>query len=235
MALVTPAEYLRVLIRVHDRGLAERIKSLDDVHRLQDVTLPGYREADAQLVRASWEQLYEDVRSKRARLFGYPATGVDQVEIGETDKEVGDLDIWKETLHRDGRLIFTHVRFEVRLEESRPKPSARPAEPVVADAVPVQDAPETASKNLPPPGEQPDEPTVAPTPKPGPTPGELKRFDAADRALFDEVDRLMKEGMSRTAATEKLANEGHVAGVGASTPQSRARRLAKLHKAERRS
>ena len=43
--------------------------------------------------------------------------------------------------------------------------------------------------------------------------------------LFDEVVRLMSEGLSLTAATQRLAEDGRVAGVG--TPISRARRLAK--------
>jgi hypothetical protein len=38
---------------------------------------------------------------------------------------------------------------------------------------------------------------------PGPIAGTLRRFDAADRALFDNVGRLMGEGLSLTAATRK--------------------------------
>jgi hypothetical protein len=137
MARVSPAEYLRVLLRARNPELADRIRSLDDVHRLQDVTLPGYNEADSQLVRASWKQLYDDART--GRLFGYPVTGVDQMEIGETDKEVGELHIWNETLSRDGRVIFTHVRFLLpeQPKESPPPSGEQPTEPPVADPVPV--------------------------------------------------------------------------------------------------
>jgi hypothetical protein len=60
--------------------------------------------------------------------------------------------------------------------------------------------------------------------KPGPKPGQVKRYGADDEALFDRVSHLMAEGRSLTAATELLANEGKVAGKGA--PKSRARRLA---------
>jgi hypothetical protein len=67
---------------------------------------------------------------------------------------------------------------------------------------------------------------------PGPTPGEVRHYDESDRALFDEVERLMAEQkLTRTAATEKLANDGRIAGTGA--PQSRAKRLARLYKKER--
>jgi hypothetical protein len=66
---------------------------------------------------------------------------------------------------------------------------------------------------------------------PGPAPDTFKRYVDDDRALFDDVERLMKEGMSKTAATQKLANDNRVAGEG--TPESRARRLANLFTKER--
>ena len=66
----------------------------------------------------------------------------------------------------------------------------------------------------------------------GPKPGTLRRYEAADRALFPEVERIMAEKqMSRTAAALDLALADRVAGVG--TPHSRAKRLAALHKRDR--
>jgi hypothetical protein len=65
---------------------------------------------------------------------------------------------------------------------------------------------------------------------PRPAPGTLKRHADSDRALFDDVKRLMDEGMSLTAATLKLANDNRVAGTGVA--ESRARRLANLYRAE---
>jgi len=66
----------------------------------------------------------------------------------------------------------------------------------------------------------------------GPEPGTLRRYEAADRALFPEVERIMAEKqMSRTAAALDLALADRVAGVG--TPHSRAKRLAALHKRDR--
>ena len=66
----------------------------------------------------------------------------------------------------------------------------------------------------------------------GPKPGTLRRYEAADRALFPEVERIMAEKqMSRTAAALDLALADRVAGVG--TPHSRATRLAALHKRDR--
>ena len=66
----------------------------------------------------------------------------------------------------------------------------------------------------------------------GPTPGTLRRYEAADRALYPELERIMAEKqMSRTAAALDLALADRVAGVG--TPHSRAKRLAALHKRDR--
>jgi hypothetical protein len=61
----------------------------------------------------------------------------------------------------------------------------------------------------------------------GPEPGTLRRYDAADRKLFPELERIMaEEKKSRTAAALALVDQ--IAGAG--TPQSRAKRLAALHK-----
>ena len=59
----------------------------------------------------------------------------------------------------------------------------------------------------------------------GPKPGTVKRFDSADRALFQEIERLMKEEQTLTKVTKQLADEGKIAGVG--SPASRAKRLAR--------
>jgi hypothetical protein len=66
----------------------------------------------------------------------------------------------------------------------------------------------------------------------GPEPGKLRRYGPADRALFPELERIMAEKkMSRSAAALDLALADRIDGVG--TPQSRAKRLAALHKRER--
>jgi hypothetical protein len=102
----------------------------------------------------------------------------------------------------------------VRAEESTPP---KPAPPVEPPSEPKQPAP--AKKR---------------TRPRGPKPGTVKRYDSADRKLFNEVDRLMsEERLSRTAATLRLAENRQVAGTGTATATSRARRLAKLHKKER--
>jgi len=64
----------------------------------------------------------------------------------------------------------------------------------------------------------------------GPAAGSVRRFDKKDRALFPKITKLMQKGMTLTAATQKLANQGKVAGVG--TPQSRAKRLTGLYRQE---
>jgi hypothetical protein len=66
----------------------------------------------------------------------------------------------------------------------------------------------------------------------GPEPGKLKRYEAADRALFPELERIMAdEQKSRSAAAHDLALANRISGVGSA--QSRAKRLAALHKRER--
>jgi hypothetical protein len=76
-----------------------------------------------------------------------------------------------------------------------------------------------------------DEPGTA-TRRRGPKPGELRRYDAADRALFPELEQLMREKqISPTAAAQQLANDGKITGGGA--PASKATRLVKLFNAER--
>jgi hypothetical protein len=66
--------------------------------------------------------------------------------------------------------------------------------------------------------------------RPGPTPGTVRHYDAADIALFPELERLMREGHSLSAAALKLADDGKIAGPRTTTPASKAKRLAKLHK-----
>jgi hypothetical protein len=65
-------------------------------------------------------------------------------------------------------------------------------------------------------------------PKPGPKPGALRRYIERDRTLYPEIHALMKKCFSLTAATERLADEGKVAGGGAS--HNKARRLAREFK-----
>jgi hypothetical protein len=53
-------------------------------------------------------------------------------------------------------------------------------------------------------------------------------FGALDRALYSELERLMREEhMSATAAARQLADEGKVEGGG--TPESKARRLSRRY------
>jgi hypothetical protein len=69
----------------------------------------------------------------------------------------------------------------------------------------------------------------------GPAPGALDRYSAADRKLYTEVERIMRdEKLSVSAAALRLAEDGKLAGTGTSTPQSRARRLAERYRRERR-
>jgi len=66
----------------------------------------------------------------------------------------------------------------------------------------------------------------------GPEPGKVRRYEAGDRALYPELERIMAEKQkSLSAAAFELAEAGQVKGSG--TAQSRATRLAALHKRER--
>jgi hypothetical protein len=68
--------------------------------------------------------------------------------------------------------------------------------------------------------------------KRGPAPGTLDRYGKADRALFPELRRIMRdEQVSVAAAATRLAEQGKVTGVGA--PSSRAKRLAARYRRER--
>jgi hypothetical protein len=64
----------------------------------------------------------------------------------------------------------------------------------------------------------------------GPEPGKLRRYDTDDIKLFPELERLMSEGRSRTGAERMLAERGEIAGPSTTALESKARRLAKLHK-----
>jgi hypothetical protein len=79
--------------------------------------------------------------------------------------------------------------------------------------------------------------TVVPLGKPrrrrGPEPGMVDRYGAADRSLYPELERLMREHcLTATAAARRLADDNKVAGIGGS--ESRARRLAKRFLADSR-
>jgi hypothetical protein len=66
----------------------------------------------------------------------------------------------------------------------------------------------------------------------GPEPGTLRRYEAADRKLFPELERIMAEKRkSLSAAAFDLAEADQIDGTG--TPQSRAKRLAALYKRDR--
>ena len=68
-------------------------------------------------------------------------------------------------------------------------------------------------------------------PRRGPVPGKLSRFGNSDRALFPEIERIMRqETKTVTEAARELDYEGKVNGRG--TSEARVRRLAKLYRKE---
>jgi hypothetical protein len=64
-------------------------------------------------------------------------------------------------------------------------------------------------------------------PKRGPKPKTVDRYGKADRCLYPQIGLLVADGLTLTAATQKLADQGKVAGTGTAT--SCARRLARRH------
>jgi hypothetical protein len=66
----------------------------------------------------------------------------------------------------------------------------------------------------------------------GPKPGTVDRYGEADRALYHEMKRLIPEYGSVEGAALELARDKKVAGLGTSTPESRARRLARRYRKE---
>jgi hypothetical protein len=68
--------------------------------------------------------------------------------------------------------------------------------------------------------------------KKGPKPGELRRYEAEDRALFPQIEKIIKEeNKSPSAAAKALAEAGKIKGTG--SPDSRAKRVVSLYNLER--
>jgi hypothetical protein len=69
-------------------------------------------------------------------------------------------------------------------------------------------------------------------PSRGPEPGKVTRFGHTDRALFGEIERIMKiESKSVTEAARDLDAKGKISGRG--TSESRIRRLSRFYRNER--
>ena len=68
-------------------------------------------------------------------------------------------------------------------------------------------------------------------PRRGPRPGSVARYAQSDRALFNDITRMMAKGISLMEAVRNLENELKVTGRG--TPESRIRRVMRLYKKER--
>jgi hypothetical protein len=63
----------------------------------------------------------------------------------------------------------------------------------------------------------------------GPQPGTVARFRKSDEALFPEIERLIAEGKTPTAAAKELAKAGKIKGLNNSKLENRAARLARLY------
>jgi len=97
-------EALRMLIRIRDPALADKVGSIDDIPRLRDKTLPSYREADRVIYDESLEALCAAVREGRIRLRGTPKEGEPPIDIDKLEQQIGRLYVWPGVLHCPGRI-----------------------------------------------------------------------------------------------------------------------------------
>jgi hypothetical protein len=118
-----------------------------------------------------------------------------------------------------GTLVDTAI--ERVIPSLAPGADAITSQRALADAEPTADASATPAK---------------PQRRRGPKPGTVDRFGDADRALYPELETLMRgpEKMTASAAALSLASKGRVGGVGTSTTESRATRLAGRYRREHR-
>jgi hypothetical protein len=97
-------EALRMLIRIRDSALADKVRSIDDIPRLRNKTLPGYREADPVILDKSLEALHAAVREGRIPLRGTLKESGPPIDIDKWDQQIGRLYIWPEVLQCPGRI-----------------------------------------------------------------------------------------------------------------------------------
>jgi hypothetical protein len=131
---IRPDEALRELIKAHDPALAEQVKSLDDIRRLQDLGLAKAKDrgkvlARANILKSCWEQLYNDVRANRIRLRGTLDPSKPPIDIDEAEQEIGKLDIWNATLTCAPERVYKDVRCKEvpPLSEAMPTTASVPA------------------------------------------------------------------------------------------------------------
>jgi hypothetical protein len=101
-------EALRMLIRIRDPALADKVRSIDDIPRLSNKTLPRYRETDPIILDESLEALCAAVREGRIRLRGTLNESEPPIDIDKWEHQIGRLYIWPEVLQCGGR-IYRHV------------------------------------------------------------------------------------------------------------------------------
>jgi hypothetical protein len=97
-------EALRMLIRIRDSALADKVRSIDDIPRLRDKTLPSYREADPVIFAESLEALCAAVREGRIRLRGTLKESEPPIEIDKWEQQIGRLYVWPEVLQCGSRI-----------------------------------------------------------------------------------------------------------------------------------
>jgi hypothetical protein len=102
--IIALAEALRMLIRIRDLALADNVRSINDISRLRDKTLPSYREADRVILDESLEALWAAAREGRIRLRGTLKKSEPPIDIDKWEQQIGRLYIWQEVLQCGGRI-----------------------------------------------------------------------------------------------------------------------------------
>jgi len=211
LVLLTPA-FLRIMSFV-GKALAHAYIKQD----LREERLRAVLVASDGTIKRLLEPSYWQQRAVRAPHI--PAEGV-TVE----PYEEGHFFIWGADLDEEYPVTAADRQ---RYAEGGSEPAAR-AEESRLELVPADESNAASPKPKQP---APTKKTKNRTGGRGPKPGAVKRYAPDDRALFPEILRLMsEEQLSLTAATQRLAENERVVGEG--TPTSRARRLARLYKAE---
>jgi hypothetical protein len=224
---VTLPEALRMMIRVHDPKLAERVTSLEAVHAMQSRRVPVYRRGrvpkgkprkpspdaarEVKIVAAAHRDLYAAVREKRVRLRG-KLNGELFVDIDPDEQRVGELSIWGETLACGAHTYKDVCCLRADVESAAGASFAAPASTIAISESPAPEAALVPEKK-----------------RPGPAPGAIDRFGKDDRALYPEIGRLMREqNITEGEAARRLAPR--IKGRG--NEDSRIRRLAGRYRKE---
>jgi hypothetical protein len=205
MNVVAPADAFRLLLRSHYPAkptLPDEIQSYGWFHRAYNRS-DECTQADVETALDALKSLKENVRSYSIRLRGVlkdQRPSMPPAFIDPAEQSLGELDVFAQTL-----ACRTRTYLDVFC--------------VKADVVRLLRADQDVESKI-----------AKETRRRGPKAGEIARYADKDRALFPELERIIRdECKTRSAAASALADR--IAGAG--TPESKAKRLAALYAKER--